>query len=67
MKYLSDTERTWLEASISDLIEQARLYRSCLTCQHFDEPTEVCSLAGARPPARVIAIGCPKYFEVPPF
>jgi hypothetical protein len=65
--YLSDKENSWLAASIADLVEQARLYRSCLTCEHFEEATEVCRLAQVRPPARVIALGCPKYFEVPPF
>lgn len=66
-KYLSDRERSYLEAAVADLIETARLYRSCLTCQHFDEDRELCGLAGARPPARTIAAGCPKYFELPPF
>ena len=66
-KYLSDKERPHLEAAVSDLIERARLYRSCLTCQHFTEGSEVCGLAGGRPPARVIAMGCPQYLEEPPF
>lgn len=59
--------RSDLGDAILDLIERARLYRSCLTCQHFDEASEVCGLAGGRPPARVIAMGCPKYLEEPPF
>ena len=67
MTSLSEREQTYLEAAIADLIETARLYRSCLTCQHFDEPTEVCGLASGRPPARVIAMGCPKYLQEPPF
>jgi hypothetical protein len=50
------------------LVERARLYRSCVTCNHFDEATEGCALAdGTRPPARVIAMGCGKYEEEPPF
>lgn len=65
--YLSEKERSYLEAAVADLIETARLYRSCLTCQHFEEATEICRIAAARPPARVIAMGCPKYFEQPPF
>lgn len=59
--------RSDLETAILDLIERARLYRSCLTCQHFTEGVEVCELAGGRPPARIIATGCPKYLEEPPF
>lgn len=65
--YLSKNEESYLAAAIADLIETARLYRSCLTCDRFDEAREVCRLAGARPPARVIAIGCTSYFPVPPF
>ena len=65
--YLSDKEATALEASVADLIEQARMFRSCITCQRFTEATELCGLAGSRPPARIIAAGCPSYFEVPPF
>lgn len=59
--------RSDLGEAILDLIERARLYRSCLTCQHFTEESEVCGLAGERPPARVIAMGCGKYQEEPPF
>lgn len=36
--------------------------RSCLTCTHFDEASETCTMAGgSRPPARVIAFGCPAH------
>lgn len=40
---------------------------TCVNCTHFDEPTEVCKLAQQRPPARVIAHGCPMYAAQPPF
>lgn len=40
---------------------------TCLSCEHFDEPSEVCALAQARPPARVIAHGCPSYSAQVPF
>jgi len=56
-----------LETAVLDLIERARLYRSCPTCQHFEESSEICDLAGGRPPARIIAMGCDKYLEEPPF
>lgn len=37
--------------------------RTCVNCMHFDEQREVCKLAGARPPARVIAFGCDSFEE----
>lgn len=64
---LSDSDKTYLERRIYEMIEAARLHRSCLTCEHFDEAKELCGLAGARPPARTIAMGCPAWKEVPPF
>ena len=39
--------------------------RTCLDCFNFQESTETCLLAGARPPARVLAFGCPQYDNVP--
>lgn len=41
--------------------------RTCLTCDHFNEPGELCKLYNARPPARVIAFGCPSYQDEIPF
>jgi hypothetical protein len=38
---------------------------TCVNCIHFDEPSEVCALAGQRPPARVIAYGCNSYEHFP--
>ncbi len=39
--------------------------RTCLSCEHFNEKNELCSLAGARPPARVIVFGCPSFEFIP--
>jgi hypothetical protein len=41
--------------------------QTCVNCQHFDEGVEVCKLAGQRPPARVIAHGCPSHAPAVPF
>jgi hypothetical protein len=38
---------------------------TCLNCLNFDEATETCALAKARPPARVIAYGCPSFDSCP--
>ncbi|WLJ71057.1 hypothetical protein [Sphingomonas phage Kimi] len=37
------------------------IMRSCIACDHFLEQTEQCTKYGARPPARVIAFGCPSF------
>lgn len=36
---------------------------SCLSCVHFNEPNEICGRYNQRPPARVIANGCPEYID----
>lgn len=43
------------------------VYQSCLNCENFDEKNELCKLCNLRPPARVIAYGCPQweYDEIP--
>jgi hypothetical protein len=42
--------------------------RSCVTCCFFDPQAETCTKAApaARPPAEIIAFGCPAY-ELMPF
>lgn len=40
---------------------------TCLNCEHFSEKTELCGLYNARPPARVIANGCPSHEWAIPF
>ncbi len=36
-------------------------YQNCLLCDHFNEEKEVCKLYQKKPPARVIAYGCPSF------
>lgn len=61
---LSDNLRNRLENLIIELATD----RSCLQCEHFDEPNERCAAAGGqRPPARVIVLGCPSWSGRPPF
>jgi len=48
-------------------VEVTRGLDTCMSCEHFDEASEVCKLAGQRPPARVIAYGCPEYLPDIPF
>lgn len=35
--------------------------KNCIACEHFDEASEVCKKYGQRPPARIIAMGCPDF------
>lgn len=43
--------------------ERSDYFKTCVTCFHFQQKTEVCGLAGSRPPAKVIANGCKMYKE----
>lgn len=55
-----------VQPSVVDAIMRAT--QCCLTCDHFREnPNELCGLYGKRPPARVIAFGCPAYENEIPF
>lgn len=41
------------------------ILKSCISCDHFNEPLEQCKISGnQRPPARIIAYGCPKYESI---
>lgn len=42
-------------------------FRTCLNCQSFDEYKEWCMRWKAKPPAKVIAIGCEDHSDVIPF
>lgn len=44
-----------------------RQTRTCLTCEKFNEPKELCEKYGGRPPARIIAFGCDGYEDKVPF
>ena len=48
----------------ADGIDGLGLQQACISCRNFDEPTELCRLAGARPPARVIALSCERYDDI---
>lgn len=44
------------------LVEMHAL-ESCLGCTQFDEQHELCTKFQVRPPARIIAFGCPEWTE----
>lgn len=64
-----NTELTLIAARVmtAHLAEFERLVQTCITCEHFDEPREICNLAAKRPPAKVIAYGCNAWKERTPF
>lgn len=49
---------------LADGFDGNGLMKSCLTCQHFDEATEVCKKFQERPPARVIVSACEHYCDL---
>lgn len=53
-----------LIAALEKTNAQNSMFQSCINCLKFREKTEICSLANQRPPARVIAFGCPKWEDV---
>lgn len=40
------------------------IVKSCITCDFFSEQNEICKKYNQRPPARVIAFGCPQYSNI---
>lgn len=50
-----------LLVTLSDSMQRTEFYQSCLTCNHFDDKTEICGLNQKRPPAIIIANGCECY------
>lgn len=58
------------DARLAELVALVRpLVPSCIRCAHFDEASEICGLVPhqGRPPARVIAEGCPAFVPGVPF
>ena len=45
-----------LAKSLGAAVQAGRM--TCVHCRHFDEPSELCMMWNAKPPARTIAFGC---------
>ena len=54
-----------IQIAIMHAIEHREsIYKNCLNCLNFNENKEICNLCNQRPPARVIAYGCPQWIDV---
>jgi hypothetical protein len=53
-----------VNGAIAGVFHNEKPTRSCLSCVHFNEAEEICLQFKQRPPARVIAHGCPAYVDV---
>jgi recombinational DNA repair protein RecR len=53
-----------INTGLYNLLIKYKPYKNCITCQNFDEEKELCKLCNQRPPAKVIAYGCPQYDDI---
>lgn len=61
---LTNKLRERLRQELAHVLADNIVTSSCITCVHFKEQQgELCSLYKARPPARIIAAGCPSYMD----
>lgn len=51
-------------ARLTAELHRQRLIHTCLTCINFNTTQEVCGLYQVRPPAHVIAYGCPSWQDM---
>lgn len=65
----SEGQRNWSSllrsiGMLTDGLDKCKFVKSCISCDHFREDIEVCNKTlpvAMRPPARVIAFGCPAW------
>jgi hypothetical protein len=53
-----------IEASYNAIETATDPFANCLNCLNFNENKEICNLYNQRPPARVIAYGCPQWIDI---
>lgn len=61
---LIDMLQSGVRGAITGIMNNEKPTPSCLSCCRFKEATEICMQYNKRPPARVIAHGCPAYIDV---
>lgn len=64
LKRLEDA-RDAIAHSLAGAVERSVV--TCCSCDHFNQASEICGKYNMRPPAKVIAFGCPAYENEIPF
>jgi hypothetical protein len=52
--------RVEVKLAVLDILEKEFPFQSCINCEHFTKD-ERCKLFNARPPAKIIVLGCEKW------
>jgi hypothetical protein len=47
--------------ALAQKLHDKHLLTTCIRCAHFNHELEMCKLCTKRPPAKVIALGCPQW------
>lgn len=55
--------RDEMKRIVTEALQEAGAYNTCINCKSFDETSEMCSQFKCRPPARVIAFGCASFLD----
>jgi hypothetical protein len=61
---LTDEERQQLMRRVE---HAHKMFPCCINCDNFVEEIEICKLYQIRPPAHIIAYGCPAWLQLVPF
>jgi hypothetical protein len=59
------TQRALLQIIATDQTLREDVFHTCLSCFNWEDKEEICMLYKQRPPARIIANGCPSYEDIP--
>lgn len=53
--------------TLIEKMEDLGVFRSCLTCDFWEQTNEICGMFKQRPPARIIVLGCSEHSDEIPF
>ncbi len=52
-----------IHLALENAFQNIYIYQCCLNCENFVEKSELCLLAKARPPVRILTYGCEQWAE----